>query len=218
VDETAVNSARGPYAKSAKQRDDIIRTALAYFAQHGYHGASMREIARQVGLSQAGLLHHFPTKAELLTAVLASRDRLSQAAGTQAMQRAHDPLAGMTAVIADNTSNRQLVQMFMVVSAEATFEGHPAHEYFRRRSQVVIGLMRTGLEEALEQGLVRSDIDLDRAARQCQALMYGLQAQWLFDPTTVMVATFDQFLDGLRRTPPPAPASPRAASPDGPMP
>jgi hypothetical protein len=78
--------------------------------------------------------------------------------------------------------------------------------------------MRTGLEEALEQGLVRSDIDLDRAARQCQALMYGLQAQWLFDPTTDMVATFDQFLDGLRRTHPPAPAAPRGASPDGPMP
>jgi hypothetical protein len=61
--------------------------------------------------------------------------------------------------------------------------------------------MRTGLEEALEQGLVRSDIDIDRAARQCQALMYGLQAQWLFDPTTDMVATFDQFLDGLRPGP-----------------
>jgi hypothetical protein len=31
--------------------------------------------------------------------------------------------------------------------------------------------------------------------------MYGLQAQWLFDPTTDMVAMFDQFLDGLRPAP-----------------
>ena len=190
---------RGPYAKSSKQRDLIIGTALDYFGRHGYHGASMREIARQVGLSQAGLLHHFPTKAALLTAVLESRDVLSGATARAAVDSAQDPLVGMTAVIAENARSRELVQMFVVVSAEATDESHPAHEYFRRRSQVVIGRMRSGLEQAVERGLVGPDLDLDRAARQCQALMYGLQVQWLFDPSTDMVATFEQFLDGFRR-------------------
>jgi AcrR family transcriptional regulator len=180
------------------QRDSIIRTALEYFGQSGYHGASMREIARQVGLSQAGLLHHFPTKAELLTAVLESRDVMSGSAAKSAVDGARDPLVGMVAVIADNSMHRPLVQMFTVVSAEATDESHPAHDYFRRRSQAVIALMRTGLEQAADQALVRTDLDLDRAARQCQALMYGLQVQWLLDPTTDMVATFEAFLDGLR--------------------
>lgn len=193
-----MKTTRGPYAKSAQQRDAITGAALQFFAQHGYHGASMRQIAREVGLSQAGLLHHFPTKADLLTAVLESRDSISGAAARAAVDRDDDPLAGMTAVIADNTSHRQLVQMFLVVSAEATDEDHPAHDYFRRRSQVVIGLMRAGLEQARDRGLVRPDLDLDRAARQCQALMYGLQAQWLFDPSTDMVATFSEFLDRFR--------------------
>lgn len=196
--DTPTRSRRGSYAKSSKQRDAIIHTALEYFGQNGYHGASMREIARQVGLSQAGLLHHFPTKADLLTAVLESRDDLSGSAARTAVAGARDPLVGMTAVIADNALHRPLVQMFTVVSAEATDESHPAHAYFRHRSQVVIALMRTGLEQAADQGLVKADLDLDRVARQCQALMYGLQVQWLFDPTTDMVATFGEFLDGLR--------------------
>ena len=115
------------------------------------------------------------------------------------MDSARDPLVGMTAVIADNARSRELVQMFVVVSAEATDESHPAHDYFRRRSLVVIARMRSGLEQAVEQGLVEPDLDLDRTARQCQALMYGLQVQWLFDPSTDMAATFEQFLDGLRR-------------------
>lgn len=88
--------------------------------------------------------------------------------------------------------------MFTVVSAEATDESHPAHGYFRRRSQVVIALMRTGLEQAAARGLLEPGLDLDRAARQCQALMYGLQVQWLFDPTTDMVTTFERILDSFR--------------------
>ena len=193
-----IESRRGSYAKSSKQRELIIGTALDYFGRHGYHGASMREIARQVGLSQAGLLHHFPTKAGLLTAVLESRDVLSGITARAAADSAHDPLAGMTAVIAENALHRGLVQMFVVVSAEATDESHPAHDYFRRRSHVVIAHMRSGLEQAGERGLVRPGLDLDRAARQCQALMYGLQIQWLFDPSIDMAAIFEQFLDGFR--------------------
>jgi AcrR family transcriptional regulator len=151
-----------------------------------------------VGLSQAGLLHHFPTKADLLTAVLEDRDTVSRAAARVAADNAQDPLVAMVAVVADNALQRQLVQMFMVVSAEATDEGHSAHDYFRHRSQAVIGLMRAGLERAREQQLIRPDLNLDQAARQCQALMYGLQVQWLFDATTDMVATFEQLLDGFR--------------------
>lgn len=199
MNEAPSSNRRGPYAKSTKQRDVIIRAALEYFGQHGYHGASMREIARQVGLSQAGLLHHFPTKAELLIAVLEDRDNLSGSAAAAAARTGDDPLAGMTAVVADNARQRQLVQMFTVVSAEATDEHHPAHEYFRRRSGDVLGLMRTGLDKAKAQGLVEPDLDVEQAARQCQALMYGLQVQWLFDPTTDMVATFEHYLDGFRR-------------------
>jgi AcrR family transcriptional regulator len=194
--EASTAGPRGPYAKSVHQRDEIIGAALAHFGQHGYHGASMREIARNVGLSQAGLLHHFRTKADLLIAVLESRDHVTGTMARAAAQ-AEDPLAGLIAVIDDNASHRELVQMFVVVSAEATDEDHPAHAYFQHRAQQVIGWVRAGLQHAAEQGLVRADLDVERAARQCQALMYGLQVQWLLDPTTDMVAVFTDLLDGF---------------------
>lgn len=84
-----------------------------------------------------------------------------------------------------------------VCSAEATDVDHPAHEYFQQRSRQVVALMRAGLELAAAQDLVRADLDLDTAARQCQAMMYGLQVQWLLDPSTDMVTIFRRFLDGL---------------------
>lgn len=216
MEERSTTNRRGPYAKTTVTRDAIIQTALDYFGRHGYHGVSMREIARHVGLSQAGLLHHFPTKTDLLTAVLESRDERSVAAALDTIERAADPLAGLLAVIADNTTRRPLVQMFLVLSAEATDEDHPAHEYFRHRSRRVIAVLRTALAQAQAGGLIAPDIDLDGAARQGQALMYGLQAQWLLDPATDMVATFEQFVGQLRGPGPDGGAEPepgRASTP-----
>ncbi|HEY3410873.1 MAG TPA: helix-turn-helix domain-containing protein, partial [Propionicimonas sp.] len=54
-------AARGPYAKGLAKRDEILEVALAHFAERGYDRASVREVARLAGLTQAGLLHHFST-------------------------------------------------------------------------------------------------------------------------------------------------------------
>ena len=56
------------------KREQILDAALDEFARRGYDRTSMREIARQTGLSQAGLLHYFSTKEELFLAVLRRRD------------------------------------------------------------------------------------------------------------------------------------------------
>ena len=67
-------AARGPYAKGLAKREEILEVALAHFAERGDHRASVREVARLAGLTQAGLLHHFSTKEELFLAILQQRD------------------------------------------------------------------------------------------------------------------------------------------------
>lgn len=43
-------------------RDLIIEAALAAFAENGFHGASMRDIAGRAGISQSLVHHHFGSK------------------------------------------------------------------------------------------------------------------------------------------------------------
>jgi AcrR family transcriptional regulator len=47
-----------------------MRAAEQVFAEHGYHGARLRQIAAAVGIKKASLFHHFPGKAELYRAIL----------------------------------------------------------------------------------------------------------------------------------------------------
>ncbi|QBJ96099.1 TetR/AcrR family transcriptional regulator [Rhodococcus sp. ABRD24] len=46
-----------------------LAAALALFAERGYEGASIREIAGRAGLSVPGLYHHYPSKQALLVAL-----------------------------------------------------------------------------------------------------------------------------------------------------
>ena len=57
--------------------DDILDRAAALFARRGFAKTSVQEIADAVGLSKAGLLHHYPTKDALHAAVTAQAGTLA---------------------------------------------------------------------------------------------------------------------------------------------
>jgi AcrR family transcriptional regulator len=61
--------ARKP-AEQTVHADEIVRAAALVFQRKGYHGATMADIAAEVNLTAGSLYHHFPSKEELLAAVL----------------------------------------------------------------------------------------------------------------------------------------------------
>jgi AcrR family transcriptional regulator len=66
--------------------DQILDQAAALFARRGFAKTSVQEIADAVGLSKAGLLHHFPSKEALREAVLAQ----ARTFGQQALDQVRD--------------------------------------------------------------------------------------------------------------------------------
>ena len=55
------------------QRERILEAALRLMAEHGVHATSMRRLSEACGLNVATLYHYFPSKADLLTEVIAHR-------------------------------------------------------------------------------------------------------------------------------------------------
>ncbi|MEU4217198.1 helix-turn-helix domain-containing protein [Actinoplanes sp. NPDC026623] len=56
-------------------RDEILAVAAAQFAHVGFKGASLQEIAAEVGCSKATLLYHFAGKDAILAALIAPAAR-----------------------------------------------------------------------------------------------------------------------------------------------
>jgi AcrR family transcriptional regulator len=53
------------------RKEEIVLEATRLFAERGYEGASMGDLAQRVGLRKASLFHHFPSKDVLYATVLA---------------------------------------------------------------------------------------------------------------------------------------------------
>ena len=57
--------------KQANTKQLILSAALDLFSQHGYNGASIRQIARVVGIRESAIYNHYKSKEEIFLAILA---------------------------------------------------------------------------------------------------------------------------------------------------
>src|ERR671924_193687 len=86
---------------------------------------------RSAGISQSGLLHHFPSKELLLAAVIDVRT--SDHMDEYLAAKAEDPdlgfMTGMVRLMRRGARELDLTRLFTVVIAEATSPDHPAHDW-----------------------------------------------------------------------------------------
>ncbi|WOF24287.1 TetR/AcrR family transcriptional regulator [Microbacterium betulae] len=189
---------RGPYAKTAAVRTAILDAALDVFGESGYRSGSLREVADRVGMSEAGVLHHFPNKNALLADVLDRRDLRSYAIVPKEGSDGEATLRGLVRLADYNATVPGIVKLFAVLSTEATSSDHPAHAYFVTRYETTRSYLRAAFSSLMAQGRVREGVTPERAAIATIAMMDGLQVQWLLEPGLLdMGAQLRRFLESF---------------------
>ena len=186
--EPATRAPRGRYAKSDVTRAAILDAALAVFAEGGYRSGSIRDVASRVGMSEAGLLHHFSSKSRLLAAVLERRDELAETLVPRSTTDGVMALRGFVDLVRFNASEPGVVELYCTLSAEATSPKHPAHAYFVSRYEDIRARVLVAFEDLENRGLLRADVSAAAATRTTIALMDGLQVQWLMDRSSLDMA------------------------------
>jgi len=90
-------------------REDVVRAAGRLFADRGYHGTSMRELGKELGLLGSSLYSHVSSKQDLLVEVVEEGARLFEASAEQALEvegtaaeRLDALIAGHVDVVIDN--------------------------------------------------------------------------------------------------------------------
>ncbi len=161
------------YATGRATKADIVEAAFHVFAESGYGGTSVREIARRAGINHATLLHHFPHKWLLLQSVLEHRDEIQHIEPTSL----DETLALLLGIAIRNEETPGLTRLFTLLAAESADPDHPARAYFRDRLVRLRHQIAHHIELAQATGQVPADVQPQRAATDIVALWEGLQLQ-----------------------------------------
>ena len=78
---------RPPKSSAVDTKEQLLQAALALFAENGFEGTSVRDVARSVGLSESVLYAHFASKRALFDAAFA---RVGPDSATRAVEDQSD--------------------------------------------------------------------------------------------------------------------------------
>lgn len=182
-------------------RERIVAAASELFAERGFHATPMTAVAEAAGLSQTGLLHHFPSKELLLAEVLEQRDIRDLAALSQrhdGAARGWQVLDDMVDLVRTNAGREGFVRLFTSLAGEAVDPTHPGHEWLGRHHAAAVSALTAALHDAVADGEADPAVPAEAVARQLVALMDGLQLQWLMDGDVDMGELVAGYVDTVR--------------------
>lgn len=126
IAEPAIETEDGPAPSAgALRREAILDGASLLFAERGYHGASLRDISRQVGISHPGMLHHFSSKSTLLGAVIDRLEAHAQGLLDATGQLSTSPAALLAALGGPWNPTQHPMTLLATLSAETVDPEHP---------------------------------------------------------------------------------------------
>jgi AcrR family transcriptional regulator len=172
------------------RRGIILDAATALIAERGYNGFTLANLAEACAMTNAGLLHYFASKDELLLAVLDYQDGANEAfladldydtTTKDGARRFLDEL------VERSVGLKEITRLYVVLGAEALDVHHPAHEHMSDRARAVR----------------RRSIELASAWHPAPALFVamvmaftdGLQFDWLRDESVDVMTTWRHFAD-----------------------
>jgi AcrR family transcriptional regulator len=192
--------------RSEETEKKIIQAALSLFVRKGYHGTSIEEITRKVGLTKGALYSHFSSKGDLLLRIIDEfKVRFIDEMIRTITQIDGDALARLHATISFSSKfalqNQDLCVFLTFLTTELKADVDlepPLKNVYREYHKFISQLIRQGIH----QGLMKKEIDPDLAALSFMALHDGVLHQWVLNRTYIdgvqYVRTFRKiFLYGL---------------------
>jgi AcrR family transcriptional regulator len=170
---------RNSAAEALKTREAIIARAIDVASVEGLEGVTIGRLASDLGMSKAGVIGQFGSKAELQVAAL---DAASQIFADRVWAPAADEDPGLPRLLAvcdawvDHIARSPFAGGCFWTAASAEFDGRggPVHEAVQARMRRWRKILRTEILTAIEAGQLPADLDPDQAVFELEAIPMGL--------------------------------------------
>jgi TetR/AcrR family fatty acid metabolism transcriptional regulator len=194
----------GRAKRTDDKRDRIMNAAIASFAQHGYHQATIADVAREAGVAAGTIYLYFENKDDLLVSIFeekvqgfiqAFHRRLNQAENAEVKLR--------------NLVHLHLFEMQKHPDLAAVFQlelrqsRHFMSAYPKTDLKVYFDLIGDIIEEGQQQGLFRKDLYLSAVKKAFFGALDETVTSWLlagknYDLSQMADPVADLFVRGFR--------------------
>ncbi len=182
-------------AKGEDRRQRILAVAERLLARNGWRNTSLAQIAKEAGVTPAGLLHHFESKEQLLNAVLDARDADDDAHA----DRSGDLITELSRVPERFDRAPELVGTFTVLLVENIAPDAPLHDRLHKRYRDAVDIITDIIKRGQSDGQFRPDFDAASKAVEVLAFINGMETLWLLDPSIPLTEVFNGYAESLRR-------------------
>jgi AcrR family transcriptional regulator len=189
---------RRPYAtllaKGEDRKQRILDVAQRLLARNGWRNTTLARIAKEAGVTSAGLLHHFESKEQLLHAVLDARDADD---AEHAYQHTGDLAEAIASAAERFYRSPELVGTFAVLMAENIAPDAPLHDRLVARYRAAVEIIAERIRMGQSEGRYRQDVNPVIKAVEILAFVNGMETSWLLDPTIPLTDVFREYSQSL---------------------
>jgi AcrR family transcriptional regulator len=197
-----------PEKKSSARHDDanirraqIVDEAICLVGQRGYNGFTIQQLARRCGLTNGGVLYHFPSKKHLLIGVVDEYTRRDGEAISSLITKdvrrilkrrptREHVLHILRIIVSYSSTHPDLARLLAMLRVEAIEPEHPVHTHLKAASKSALA--------RYTQLLIPIAADPLSTARRVDALMNGLTLQWLCEGQSFdLMAEWDRAIDDV---------------------
>ncbi|PRB08963.1 TetR family transcriptional regulator [Microbacterium sp. MYb64] len=184
-------------ARGETRRAAILAAATREFGRKGYESARVADIAREAGVTDAGLLHHFATKTDLFMAVVERREEAYQSIRVPApsVRALFDDFISAVATAAEEPD---LLRFRVMLTGASRIAGHPVEGRAQRTLEAALDTLVPFVTDRIAAGEIRADQDPQQLVLELLALNEGIRDQWSTLPDRIdYAATFRTAADAL---------------------
>lgn len=157
-------------------RDDVVAAAGRLFAERGYHGTSMRDLGKELGLLGSSLYSHVESKQDLLVDVVEEGAGLFEASARAALategtssERLSALISGHVDVLLDNLEiSRTFLNEARMLDEEHRATVLAARDHYESAFRKVIA-------DGVADGTFRTDVDAKTAAIYILSILNAIE-------------------------------------------
>jgi AcrR family transcriptional regulator len=187
--------------------NSIIKAASKCFSQNGFSETTMDQIAEEAGVSKGALYWHFKSKEELfirlkernIAEVLRTLQKLFASLKTFDSKLEEASKLYLSSLTAARRKAARLNMEFMVEAPKISKLGKILSDQY---NQLKV-LLKSTIEEAIEKGELKKEIDSESLSMIMLATLDGLELHWAilekdFDWAKIRTTFCDTTLNGLK--------------------